>query len=64
MLKNDALTLRISIDDILDQNKGFSRTIQPDAIEEKHYMTFQRYGLITITYNFDNKGRISEPKSG
>lgn len=34
-LKKDVLTLRVSINDILDQNKGFSRTIQPYAIEEK-----------------------------
>lgn len=63
LLKNEVLTLRVSINDILDQNKGFTRTIQADAIEEKNYITFKRYGLITITYNFNNKGGTSEPKS-
>jgi hypothetical protein len=62
-LKKDALTLRLSIHDILNQNKGYDRTIQPNAIEEKHYLTFQRYGLITLTWNFNNKGGAGAPKS-
>ncbi|MEO8719658.1 MAG: outer membrane beta-barrel protein [Ginsengibacter sp.] len=62
-LKKDALTLRASINDILNQNKGYDRNIQPNAIVERHYLTFQRYGLITITWNFNNKGGAGEPKS-
>lgn len=62
-LKNDVLTLRASINDILDQNKGYSRTVQPYAIEEKNYLTFRRYGLITLTYNFNNKGGDGAPTS-
>ncbi len=61
-LKSDALTLRASINDILDQNKGYSRVIQPSAIQEKRYLTFRRYGLITLTYNFNNKGAAPQPK--
>jgi hypothetical protein len=60
-LKTNGLTLRASINDILDQNKGYSRTIQPYAIEEKNYLTFRRYGLITLTYNFNNKGGSPAP---
>jgi hypothetical protein len=62
-LKKDALTLRLSVHDILNQNKGYDRTIQPNAIEEKHYLTYQRYGLITLTWNFNNKGGAGAPKS-
>jgi len=62
-LKKDALTIRASINDILNQNKGYSRNIQPNSIVEKHYLTFQRYGLITITWNFNNKGGAGAPKS-
>lgn len=61
-MKNDGLALRVSINDILDQNKGYSRVIQPFAIEEKHYLTFQRYGIITMTYNFTNKGAAPQSK--
>ena len=62
-LKGDALTLRFSIHDILNQNKGYDRNIQPNAIVEKHYLTYQRYGLITLTWNFNNKGGAGAPKS-
>lgn len=62
-LKKDALTLRASINDILNQNKGYDRNIQPNAIVERHYLTFQRYGLITLTWNFNNKGGSGAPKS-
>jgi hypothetical protein len=62
LMKNDVLALRVSINDILDQNKGYDRIIQPYAIQEKHYLTFQRYGLITVTYNFSNKGAAAQPK--
>jgi hypothetical protein len=61
-MKSEALTLRASINDILDQNKGYSRNIQPFSIEEKHYLTFQRYALITLTWNFNNKGGAAAPK--
>ncbi|MEO5909042.1 MAG: outer membrane beta-barrel protein, partial [Ginsengibacter sp.] len=62
-LKKDALTLRASINDILNQNKGYDRNIEPNAIVERHYITFQRYGLITLTWNFNNKGGAGAPKS-
>ncbi len=55
-LKNDVLTLRLSINDILNQNKGYDRYITPFYSEEKTYLTFKRYGLIGLTYNFVNKG--------
>jgi hypothetical protein len=61
-LKNDMLTLRASINDILDQNKGYSRNIQPNAIVERNYLTLGRYGLITLSYNFNNKGGSAAPK--
>jgi hypothetical protein len=61
--KSESLTLRASVNDILNQNKGYDRSIQPNAIVERHYLTFQRYGLITLTWNFKNKGGAGAPKS-
>lgn len=55
-LKNDALSLRFSVNDILNQNKGYDRFITPFYDEEKTFLTFKRYGLIGLTYNFVNKG--------
>jgi hypothetical protein len=60
--KKDQLTLRASVNDILDQNKGYSRTVQPDAFIERNYLTFQRYGLVTLTYNFNTSG--AKPPAG
>ncbi|MBS1737967.1 MAG: outer membrane beta-barrel protein [Bacteroidetes bacterium] len=61
-MKSEALTLRASINDILDQNKGYNRVVQPSSIQESRYLTFRRYGLITLTYNFNNKGGSPPPK--
>lgn len=63
-LKNDVLTLRLSINDILDQNKGYDRYIYPLYSEEKTFLTFRRYGLIGLTYNFVNKGGKVATKDG
>ena len=60
--KKDQFTFRASINDILNQNKGYSRTVQPNAITERNYLTFQRYGLLTLTYNFNTSG--AKPASG
>ena len=60
--KKEQLTLRASVNDILDQNKGYSRNVRPDAIIERNYLTFQRYGLLTLTYNFNTSG--AKPASG
>ncbi len=61
-MKSEALTLRASINDILDQNKGYDRIIQSSAIQERRYLTFRRFGLLTLTYNFNNKGAAPQPK--
>lgn len=62
-LKKDQLALRFSMHDILNQNKGYSRSIDPNAIVERKYLTFQRYGLITLTYNFNTTG-TGNPSGG
>lgn len=59
-LKKEQLILRFSINDILDQNKGYERVIQPNSIVERNFLTFQRYGLITLTYNFNTTGTGSK----
>lgn len=63
-LKNDVLTFRASMFDILDQNKGFNRYQLATGIQEQRYLTFGQYGLITLTYNFVNKGGKGPDKMG
>lgn len=55
-LKSDALTLRFAFHDILDQGKGYTRYEYSGTIQEQRYLTFGQYGLITLTYNFVNRG--------
>lgn len=63
-LKNDVMSLRFSMRDILNQNKGYSRNLSGNGgITERNYLTFSRYGLITLTYNFTNKGAPPRPKN-
>lgn len=56
LLKNESLAIRVSMHDILDQAKGYSRYEYSGAVQERHFLTFGQYGLIKVTYNFVNKG--------
>lgn len=56
MLKDESLALRVSMFDILDQNKGFSRFQYATGIQEQRYLTWGQYGLISLTYNFVKRG--------
>ncbi|MBN9350901.1 MAG: outer membrane beta-barrel protein [Chitinophagaceae bacterium] len=55
-LKNDVMTLRFAWHDLLDQAKGYTRYEFSGTIQEQRYLTFGSYGLLTLTYNFVNKG--------
>ena len=59
-LKKESLILRFSMNDILNQNQGYSNSITSTTIEEKHYTTFMRYGLLTLSWNFSNNGTPSK----
>jgi hypothetical protein len=52
MLKKDQLELRVSIFDILNQNTGFSRNVQPNIITQNTYNTIRRYGMVNLIWNF------------
>lgn len=62
-LKDGSLALRASIFDILDQNKGYSRYQLARGFYEQRVATWGQYGLISLTYNFVNKGG-APPESG
>jgi hypothetical protein len=50
-LKNDKLQLSISVNDILDQNIGFSRIATSNIITENSYNTLRRFFMLGIQYN-------------
>ncbi|HWB26469.1 MAG TPA: TonB-dependent receptor [Chitinophagaceae bacterium] len=60
MLKNDALVLKISGNDILDQNIGFSRTVSSNFITQNTYSTIRRYFFLSAVWNF-NKAGVKAP---
>ncbi len=51
-LKNDKAIIKITANDILNQNKGFSRNINSNTIVERNYQTIKRYFMLAFTWNF------------
>jgi hypothetical protein len=62
-LKNDALLLKASGNDLLNQNIGFSRTANSNFITQNTYNTIRRYFMLSIVWNFSKAGTPA-PKSG
>ena len=52
LLKNDKGMLRLQVNDILDQNRGYNRFINSSIIREENYSTLRRYFLLTFVWNF------------
>jgi hypothetical protein len=59
-LKKEQLTVRLSVNDIFNGNSNISRTTGPAFIENVQTNALQRYGMLTLKYNFnrftDNAG--------
>jgi hypothetical protein len=61
LLKNRSLHLSCSVEDLLNQNRGFSRIVSNNIIREQDYTTLKRYVLFGLTWNFNycrKSGRI------
>ncbi|ULQ57581.1 TonB-dependent receptor family protein [Flavihumibacter rivuli] len=50
--KNKTGELRLSVNDILNQNIGFQRNASSNFITENSYNTLRRYWLVSFTWNF------------
>jgi hypothetical protein len=59
-MKNDALVLKVGVNDIFNQNTGFSRNISTNNITQSTYTAIHRYGMISVTWNFAKNGKPSE----
>jgi len=55
-LKNDALLIKASANDILNQNIGFNRTVNSNYISQNTYTTIRRYFLLSVVWNFTKAG--------
>jgi hypothetical protein len=52
MLPGDALVIKISGNDILNQNIGFNRNVSTNYVVQNTYLTIQRYFTLSAVWNF------------
>lgn len=61
LLKNRSLRLSCSVQDLLNQNRGFSRMVSNNIIREQTFSTLKRYVLFGLSWDF-NYYRRGRPK--
>lgn len=59
-LKNNKGELRLSLNDILNQNTGISRNTNGNYVEDTRYTVLKRYVMLTFTYSLSRFGLMSE----
>lgn len=63
-LKNKSLEAKVSVFDILNQNRSISRTVTGAYTEDNYTSVLRRYGMVTLTYTLKNfKNGSTAPKS-
>ncbi|HEY4205212.1 MAG TPA: outer membrane beta-barrel protein [Puia sp.] len=55
-LKNDALVIRLSGNDLLNQNIGFNRSTNSNFISQNTFSTIKRYFMLSAVWNFTKAG--------
>lgn len=58
-LKDHSLVLKLSANDILNQNIGFLRNAYDNYISESSYNTIQRYFMLSLAWNFTHSAALS-----
>ena len=48
--------MEVKVNDLLNQNVGFSRDANANLITQSNYTTIKRYFMFTITYDFNKMG--------
>jgi hypothetical protein len=61
-LKNKSLEAKISMFDILNQNRSISRTITGSYTEDNYTSVLRRYAMFTLTYTLKNFKSGTQPK--
>jgi len=61
-LKEKQLRVAASVNDLLNQNSGFTRNVSGSQITQNTYSTIRRYFMFTITWDFNKMGG-AKPKS-
>ena len=60
--KNDDLKLTLWANDILNQNRGFSRNVNGNVINQDTFNTIKRYFMLTVTWNFNSMNATTAKK--
>jgi hypothetical protein len=63
LLKNDKALISIRAYDILDQNRGYDRTISSTILREDTYDTLRRYFMLSFTWNFSKNPGGAAPSN-
>ncbi|MEO6251762.1 MAG: outer membrane beta-barrel protein [Ferruginibacter sp.] len=58
----ELLEASFSVNDILNENRGYDRTFTDYRYTETYYNTLKRFWMVTLTWNFAKKG-TSKPQS-
>jgi len=56
-LFKDKFEAGISVNDILNENRGYDRTFSDNRYAETFYNTLQRFWMLTLTWNFSKNGK-------
>ncbi|NCU02862.1 MAG: hypothetical protein GXC73_02650 [Chitinophagaceae bacterium] len=57
--KSDAFELKLSVNDMFNQNLGIRRNITSNFISENTFENIRRFWLLTFTWNFTKNGKPS-----
>ncbi|MEO6979606.1 MAG: outer membrane beta-barrel family protein [Mucilaginibacter sp.] len=60
--KNDDLKLALTGNDLLNQNIGFSRSVNGNYLQQNSYTTIKRYFMFTVTWNFNSMNAMGAKK--
>lgn len=60
--KDDNLTLSLTANDLLNQNRNFNRRITGNTLTQTDVTSIRRYFMFTVIWNFTKFGTVSEKK--
>ena len=55
--KENQLELKLQVNDILNENRGYNRNFSSYSYTETYYETLQRFWLLTVTWNISKNGK-------
>jgi len=61
-LKNDALLIKVAVNDLFNKNIGFNRNVSSNFISQSTYTTIRRYGMLSVVWNFTKAGTPMPPQ--